>query len=393
MKHKLTRRFSVLAAVVAASLVVSGSALGDTFTVTNDNDAGRGSLRQAIIDANARSGRDTITFAPKVSGTIDLESTLPALQGAVELRGPGAEKLTVRRNPAPDTPRFGIFVTLQRSIVTISDLRISGGRAPYGGGIYGGSDGELTIQNVVFATNAANWWGGAIKSWGGLTVRDSTFSANTAANGGAIESNGRVSVEGSTFSRNEANYGGGINHFSYGNVSTIRNSTFSANTANYDGGGIRNFDTLDIEGSTLSGNTAGRDGGGVVYSSSAGEVTFRATIVAGNEAPEGPDVSGDISTPISSGGYNLIGDTRGSRGFGATDLRNVEPGLDPEGLKNNGGPTQTIALPQSSSAVDAVREGCPPPATDQRGVTRPQDGDGDGTALCDIGAYERRTSP
>lgn len=53
------------------------------------------------------------------------------------------------------------------------------------------------------------------------------------------------------------------------------------------------------------------------------------------------------------------------------------------------GPTQTHALPSGSPALDAVERGCPPPATDQRGEVRPLDGDGDGTALCDTGAFER----
>ncbi|HKH20293.1 MAG TPA: choice-of-anchor Q domain-containing protein, partial [Gammaproteobacteria bacterium] len=61
-------------------------------------------------------------------------------------------------------------------------------------------------------------------------------------------------------------------------------------------------------------------------------------------------------------------------------------------LANNGGPTLTHALPATSPAVDAVTNvnTCPPPAQDQRGVTRPQDGNGDGGVACDIGSYERQ---
>jgi hypothetical protein len=58
-------------------------------------------------------------------------------------------------------------------------------------------------------------------------------------------------------------------------------------------------------------------------------------------------------------------------------------------LADNGGPTPTHALVRGSRAVDAVIDGtCPPPATDQRGMPRPQDGNGDGSAACDTGSYE-----
>ncbi|MDQ3796077.1 MAG: hypothetical protein M3294_00480, partial [Pseudomonadota bacterium] len=58
-------------------------------------------------------------------------------------------------------------------------------------------------------------------------------------------------------------------------------------------------------------------------------------------------------------------------------------------VANNGGPTQTHALVAGSPAIDAVTDGtCPPPDTDQRGVSRPQDGNGDGGPACDIGSYE-----
>jgi hypothetical protein len=92
-------------------------------------------------------------------------------------------------------------------------------------------------------------------------------------------------------------------------------------------------------------------------------------------------------------GHNLSSDGSCSSFFTATgDLNGAPAGLDPAGLQNNGGPTQTIALLSTSPAVDHIPvsptndctavDGTTPIATDQRGVPRPQ------ASGCDIGAYE-----
>ena len=75
-----------------------------TFTVMNLADSGSGSLRQAILDANATPGDDTITF--EVTGTVNLSSALPNLSSNIDLQGPGASSLTVRRSQPLWTPLF-----------------------------------------------------------------------------------------------------------------------------------------------------------------------------------------------------------------------------------------------------------------------------------------------
>lgn len=514
-----SRLLVAVAVALATSLTVSGAAWADTVIVRNNNDSGPGSLRQAIIAANTRSGADAISFAPRIGETIGLKKALPILRGELDVQGPGAGKLTVRRDRAPGTPLFSVFEVAESSTVTISGLRISNGRAvperagvgAAGGGVnneggtltirdsallynsagtsgIGGGiandGGELTVEGSTLSKNTASYSGGGISSYGGgnLKVQDSTFSLNRTSfsGGGGIDnvSGGTVTVRGSTFSGNSAGSGGGIandggeltvegstffqntatksgggaissgccltltvrdSYFAankatggrggavivaggdatlsrstlFGNVArfgggvhnvgdlVVENSTVFDNEAEYSGGGVYNdvshdsVGTVKLESSTISANNAGDKGGGVVNAKAyATTFSLRASIVAGNDAPSGPDALSSTGTGggFTSGGYNLVGDTSGSMGFGPTDLQNVDAGLDPEGLKDNGGSTYTIALLEGSRAVDAVQAGCPPPATDQRGVNRPQDGDGDGTVLCDIGAYELKAS-
>jgi hypothetical protein len=466
----------VLIGVILASMIVSGTAQGNTFSVRNKRDQGPGSLRAAITAANAEPGRDVITFAPSARGTINLSKALPSLRAVLEIRGPGASRLAVQRSFARGTPAFRVFTVPNGSFVTLSGLRVSNGLttgSPYrGGGIYNlgkltlrrmnvsGNDvtnggggggmfndgsatvvdstsannyvdvigagisnsGTLTVENSAISNNYADGGAGGIENGfgatatvegssfvgndatesaggisndGDLTVRDSTFSANGASfsTGGAMHNSGDLRVERSTFTANEAyRHGGGI--YSFGDL-TVSNSTFYANRTDTgfledDGGGgaVYNSGTAAVVGSTLSANQAARTGGGIYHASTdaADSSSLRMTIVADNTAPEGPDASGTFTSE----GYNLIENPSGSTGFEPTDIQNVDPALDPEGSQDNGGPTRTIALQPESPAIDAVEAGCPPPATDQRGVVRPRDGNADGESFCDIGAFERR---
>jgi hypothetical protein len=164
-----------------------------------------------------------------------------------------------------------------------------------------------------------------------------------------------------------------------------------------DGAGIQNGGTLVLYNSTITQNEGTLGGLKTV-----GPTTLANTIIAGNIARDWDD-GGLVPSPdcwgtIRSQGYNLIGDTTSCTITGDTtgNLLNVAPNLGP--LQNNGGPTFTHALLPGSPAIDAGNPATPGstptacPTSDQRNLSRPRDGNGDGLSRCDIGATERRSS-
>jgi hypothetical protein len=267
----------------------------------------------------------------------------------------------------------------------------------------------VIVSDCTFSQNQAAFGGGIANLGGVAQVSDSTFSDNyvfglSLSTGGGIDNNvgGTLTVSSSTFSGNQAGYnqagqtfsgdggyGGAIGEGDASALSTITvsDSTFFGNRALLYGGGIFNFqDTLTVTSCTLSGNSAATGGGGGIY---VGHVGFTGlfvgnTIIAGNTGPSGPDVLGRVT----SNGYNLIGSTSGSSGFGALD----KVGLDPKlaALGDYGGPTQTMALLPGSPAIDAgsnalaVDANGQPLQFDQRGAPFLRVVNG----TVDIGAYE-----
>jgi hypothetical protein len=387
-------------------LVLEDRTLPSNFIVNNLADSGAGSLRQAILDANSAGGNNNITFT--VIGTVTLQNALPDLTTNVDFEGPGPGSLSVQRSLAPGTPDFSILTVDWSATVRVAGVMLTNGSGFYGGGIFNDS-GTLTVDNCSVVANAA-WRGGGILNFGSLTVTGSTLSGNVAANngggianfgpltidhsslsgnsgdnggavynfgggnvvlsystlssnsanfGGAIANNGgTVTVDSSTVAQNTAAIGGGVGN-PYGGTVIVRNSTFAGNTATYaNGGGIANDNgaALAVSNSTFSGNAAA-SGGGIANS---GTLTTFDTILAGNLAPAGADLSGALGSL----GHNLIGNTTGGSGFDATDLLNVDPWLG--SLQYNGGPTPTMALLPGSPAIDAG-DNTGAPTFDQRG--------------------------
>lgn len=300
----------------AAAVLATGAAIAAapqveaaTFNVLNADDAGAGSLRQAILDANALAGADTVTFDGAVTGPIVLTSGELWINDSLTITGPGAANLTISGNDASRifyTYRAGGLID-----VTITGLTLTNGttgEAASGGAIFNYGE-NLTLEGVTVANSLAACCGGGIASFdvagepNAFVIRDSTVTANTAeGSGGGIglavyELGSTALIENVTITGNTAGVpgdpmsfatGGGIDVANYGNV-TIRDSRITGNEATGDGGGISASITLDldIENSTISDNVALSGGGIGVFQGY--DITITDTTISGNTAgiPDG----------------------------------------------------------------------------------------------------------
>ena len=348
---------------------------------------------------NAASDGDTINIA---AGTY--QENVNIFEETLTLQGAGVDNTIVDGVQNGD-PVFEIScatVTLEDMTITNGMSTIGGGISSFsstvavnnctisnnmvvgsgiftgdGGGIFIDSESAMDVSNSTISSNMGDVGGGINNDGGRLTITDTTISSNGAlGKGGGILNVGTMTITCSTISGNSASSGGGI--LNEGTM-TITNSTISENSSFEGGGGIFNDDssTVNILNCTLSGNTTLTGSGGSIFNNG-GTVQLSSSIVA--NTPSGGDCSGGITSL----GFNLASD--GSCNLNATgDLANTNPELAPLQL-NAPGTTETQALCSGSPAIDAGDPMCPPPSTDQRGVTRPQ-----GTR-CDIGAYEGSAS-
>jgi len=364
-------------------LAMSGLAQAGSFTVTNTLDGGPGSLRAAITAANIAGGTNTIDF--NVTGTITLLSSLPTITNNLTITGPtGSPGITINGGGTFQIMNFE-FISL-----TLANLTLSDGLGNPPGGAIIAEDGSLTITDCIFSNNKGSEAGAILDAGSNATITDSTFSNNkgTGGVGGAIELIGAsLTITDCTFENNSAPEDGGA--IQSAGSTLITNSTFSGNSTASLGGAIDNVGTLTVTNNTFSGNSAGVGGGGI-NNQPLGRTTLKGTILAA-------EPGGNCGGLITDAGYNISDDV--SCGFSGTSVDGIPLNLDPAGLRNNGGPTQTIALKSNSEAVDFIPvanctdQSSPTPlplTTDQRGFPRPDPGDPN---FCDAGAFELQTTP
>src|SRR5262245_15896251 len=216
------------------------------FTVTNLDDAGTGSLRQAMSDANATAGPDDITFSPGLlGGTIGLATSLPAITDAVTITGPGSSAggITIDGQGTFGVRPFEIAAG--SGVVVLQQLTIARGNS---GGANGGGllnfGTETTLSHVQFRGNIASAGvdGGGISNevGGKLTVIRCQIVGNQAGDdGGGINNNGAsVDVTDSSVEANQSNFGGGIN--TTAGAVTLTQTRIDRNfAATSTGGGVR----------------------------------------------------------------------------------------------------------------------------------------------------------
>jgi len=329
--------------------------------------------------ANALTGGGLVRFnCGAAPVTIDITSpkvvsidTIVDGGGLVTIRSNGSADVFQVTGSADFSARNLTLSNADAGIDTSGTGRIFAANCTFSGSYYGidnRGSGPVTVTNCNFSNGR---YGINNLGTGPLTATDCNFSGNTDY-GIDHRSTGSVTATGCTFMGTGLDYG--IDNEETGSV-TATNCTF--NGSEY---GIDNEKTGPV---TATNCTFSANDYGIVNESTAA-FTVTNCILADSDTT-------NCSGTITDGGHNL--DTGMTCGFGGSSLSDVVAGLDPAGLADNGGPTQTIALLSSSAAINAGDESvcaaAPVHSVDQRGFVRP----GIGATNCSIGAFEFNARP
>ena len=411
---------------------------GAPFVVTKTADTADGvcdvdcSLREAIIAANALAGADTITLPASgvpytltiaganedaaATGDLDITADL-AINGAGPLdSGISGSNLDRVFHVQAQVDISGVSVfngvttgngggIRNEGLLTVVNSRIVwSGADGVGGGIYNNSTGTVLLTGSTISNNHAVGDGGGIYNAGTVYIFSSTVSNNsTLSDGGGIRSSGLLGISNSTVAINNADRDGGGIKLAAG-PAALGSVTIASNLADFENNGAGSGGGISVDSSILvtltntiiggNGNccvTIGVNGGCCDILQSQMESL---TGAAGFSIPSPDNCAGVIRFE----GYNLMETTDGCTigNDNPTNLKNVGPMLG--GLADNGGLTFTQALMPESPAIDTGNPaGCTDFSgtltTDQRGYPRAVDGDINGSAICDIGAFEYGASP
>jgi len=306
----------IISLVLLSSLAVSCAVIQATsFTVTNTDDGGSGSLRQAILDANASPGPDTInlpagTYTLSIAGTgedaaatgdLDITDNLTitgADQATTVIDGGGIDRVfhihsgsvdisgVTIQNGDPGLAEDGGGIYNNSGTLTLTGSTVRDNVASRGGGILNfGSSASLTLTGTIVSGNNAGGPGGGICNLSGSSsLTESTVTENSVdgAGGGIANQGGLLTVTSTIVTGNSASQGGGIDIS--GGTTTLTDSTVNTNNSSGLGGGIANFwGTLSVSNSTVSGNIATTSAGGIANSFGA-TLTLTNSIVTGNTA-------------------------------------------------------------------------------------------------------------
>ena len=361
-------------------------------------------LRAAVMESNLLSGHNHISF--EAAGTEVLLTRAPG--GALNDASTGdldiLDALTIEGFADAPASRPHLVASHSDRIfnvnaagdsVSMSDLILSGGNTTgSGGAIRFANVGSGYLLRLRMDANTAEQGGGAISLLNGSLILDRSDLDNNAAlgNGGAIRSEGDLGILASSIRSNLDFDAAGSRqaiHVSSGGITSIHNSTISDNA----GMGVDIADgTLSASSSTIAGNS----GHGIRFERIGGETLHLRHLLLNGNGDGGCQMNGAGAATISTNGYNLSQSYGCDIQSGGSNVVTGEVGLLPLVILPEVysafhllGPG-SVAI-DSGSLITGGGGGCE--ADDQHGITRPVDGDADGSARCDAGAIEMAAWP
>lgn len=335
----------------------------DGFTITAGNADG-------VYPDDSGGGMFNISSSPTLGNT-SLSGNHATLSGGGMYNNNGSNpvltNVSFEANKA-DSTGGGMYLILSSPILV--NVYFTGNQAVAGGGLYGYQSNPM-LTDVTFNDNQADLGGGMYNINNSAPVLDGVrFIGNQAAHGGGLYNSNNSSspmLSNVVFSGNQADQGGGM--YDYLSNSTLINVSFTGNKATTNGGGMYSIQSSPtLTHTTLWNNQAGILGS-EIYNGGGLNPTFFYSIIKGSGG-SGPGWDGTLGID---GGNNLDADPM--------FVTPVNPATAPTAAGD-------LHLQAGSPAVDAG-DNVACPATDLDGNIRPIDGDLDGAAVCDMGAYEK----